>query len=460
MDKQKELLKNTAIIAVGKICTQFMSFLLLPLYTSVLSTEEYGTVDLFVTYTSLLLPVVLFQVDQALFRFLIDARGDREKSAEVISTAVFFALAQSLSLTAVFSLVQFFVTSPYQWLLLLNILASVFSNMALQLARGFGDNITYSLGSFLSAFFQIAGNIVFLLPLSMGVYGMLWATILSHFLTGLFVFVRERLHRYLAPSFFRKPTLKQILRYSLPLVPNALCWWALNASDRVIVLFFLGRVFNGLLSVGHKLSSVYIMIYNLFNLSWTESASLHMNDADRDAFFQKVILKMFDFFMCLGIALIAFIPLAFPLLVNAKFAEAYALIPAFVIASMFNVVVGLYSVIYVALRKTNEIAKTSLFAGIINVLSHLALIRWIGLFAAPVSTLIAFASMALFRYFDIQKYMSVKLNPYKVCLYALWTAAVVVTYFMSSDAVHHFMFLLTGLLSVHILYGKAGRCSQ
>lgn len=50
MSKEKELVRNTAIITIGKICTQFLSFFLLPLYTSILTTSEYGTTDLLSTY--------------------------------------------------------------------------------------------------------------------------------------------------------------------------------------------------------------------------------------------------------------------------------------------------------------------------------------------------------------------------------------------------------------------------
>ena len=66
VNKNKELAVNTAILTIGRICTQFMSFFLMPLYTAALSTEEYGVVDLVGTYTSLLLPVALLQIDQAL----------------------------------------------------------------------------------------------------------------------------------------------------------------------------------------------------------------------------------------------------------------------------------------------------------------------------------------------------------------------------------------------------------
>ena len=46
MNREKQLIKNTAIITIGKICTQMITFFLLPIYTAILSTEEYGVVDL------------------------------------------------------------------------------------------------------------------------------------------------------------------------------------------------------------------------------------------------------------------------------------------------------------------------------------------------------------------------------------------------------------------------------
>lgn len=80
MSRSKELVKNTAILTIGKMCTQFVSFLLLPLYTALLSTEEYGIVDLFTTYIALILPLVCWQLDQGIFRFMIDCREDETKT--------------------------------------------------------------------------------------------------------------------------------------------------------------------------------------------------------------------------------------------------------------------------------------------------------------------------------------------------------------------------------------------
>ena len=79
MSKEKQLFKNTAIVSLGKICTQLITFFLLPLYTYILTAEEYGIVDLLNNLVSLLIPIVILQIDQGVFRYLLDCRGQEEK---------------------------------------------------------------------------------------------------------------------------------------------------------------------------------------------------------------------------------------------------------------------------------------------------------------------------------------------------------------------------------------------
>ena len=96
MRREKILVKNTIILTIGKICTQLITFFLLPLYTGILSTEEYGIVDLLNTLVSLLLPIVTFQIEQALFRNLIEYREDEKNKKTIISTGVFSVFIQCI----------------------------------------------------------------------------------------------------------------------------------------------------------------------------------------------------------------------------------------------------------------------------------------------------------------------------------------------------------------------------
>lgn len=404
----------------------------MPLYTAVLSTSEYGIVDLVVTYTSLLLPFVLLQVDQALFRFLVDVRKNEPCKNEIISTTFIFSILQMLSITILFSIIQYFVKVEYKWFLLFNVLAAVLENMMLQTARGLGANAIYAFGSFFSSLCQIIGNILLLVIFKYGVLGMLIATITSHVATAFFLFIKLHVYSYIKFSKFSRKRLIEILKYSMPLIPNALSWWAINASDRSIVLFYLGSSFNGLLSIGHKFSTIFITFYNIFNLSWTESAALHINDSDRETFFSDVITNMFNLFMCLAIGIIACMPFVFPILVNTKFAAAYGIVSIFMLASMLNVVVGLYSVVYVALKKTKEVAKTSIYSGLINIVVHMLLIRYCGLYASAISTVVAFFVMAIYRYFDLKKYINVKLPIKYVAIIIAMYSWTMIGYYSSS----------------------------
>ena len=87
MSREKSLVKNTFIIALGKISTQFISFLLLPLYTALLTTEEYGTVDLFNTFVRLLLPIATLMIEQAAFRFLLENHMRNTSSSRIVSNS-------------------------------------------------------------------------------------------------------------------------------------------------------------------------------------------------------------------------------------------------------------------------------------------------------------------------------------------------------------------------------------
>ena len=92
MNRKNEFIKNTAILFIGKIATQFITFFLLPLYTNKLATKDYGTIDLIQTYISLLVPVLTLRLDSVVFRFLIDKRDNKDEIQEVVSNTSFLLI--------------------------------------------------------------------------------------------------------------------------------------------------------------------------------------------------------------------------------------------------------------------------------------------------------------------------------------------------------------------------------
>ena len=230
-----------------------------------------------------------------------------------------------------------------------------------------------------------------------------------------------------------KKVVFKLWKYSLPLIPNAISWWVFNASDRVIVSSILGISQNGILAASLKFSTVYITLYNIFNMSWTESISLSINDKDFKEYFNKMINMMLKLFIAMAIGLIACMPFIYPVMINKNYIDGYGLVPISIIASLFNVVVGLISVIYVAKKNTKAVANTSIVSAIINIAVHLLLIKFVGLYAAVISTLTAFFIMSIYRLYDIKKrYFKIELDIKSIVISSIVLAIVLSTYYINN----------------------------
>lgn len=429
LSRKKELAKNTVILTVGKICTQFVSFMLLPLYTALLVPEEFGIVDLFNTYIALLVPLFNWQFESGLFRFMLDCRDDKLKQKELFSTVIIANAFQIILYLVFYVIFQEMIQSQYKIFLALDVALNIVLNTMLQLSRGLGKTINYSVASFLSATVTVIFNVVFIAGLKMGALGMFLATVIAKILTLVYLLIALHSWEYFSVKIFNKGILKDVCKYSVPLIPNQLSWWVVGTSDRTIITYFVGLTANGVYSVANKFSTVFITFYNIFNLSWTESVSLHISDEDGDVFLTETINDMFNLFAAVDMGIIACMPLVFPLMVNEQYVNAYYQIPILMLAVLFQVLVGLYSVIYVALKKSAEIAKTTFYAAVINIVVDLLLVRFVGLYAASISTLVAYAAMAIYRYFDVKKYMNVPLKKKSLMITFIIGMATLLSYY-------------------------------
>lgn len=405
--RSKELTINTSIIILGRISTQFIVFLLLPLYTTILSTEEYGTVDLITTLVQLIVPVMSLMIDQGVFRHLLNCKDD-ECRREYISCGFFLLACTSVLALLLYGVVCLFeITSLVLWLFTITI-ATAFSNFFLQIARGLKHTSDYALGSFICSVVTIVLNVLCIATLHMGAVGMLIATLIGNVVCCLFLFIKLRVGEYISFSSFRVKNLVEELKYSLPLIPNQLSIWVMNGSDRMIITLFLGAAANGILSVSHKFPAIYMSFFNVFQLVWHETGAVHYYDDDRDEFFTDMISKIISVFTAFSLSILVMIPIVFEWLVNSAFQEAYYNIPIYMVASMFNIVVGLLGVVYVATKNTKEIAKTTIIAALLNIIVNVVLVKYIGLYAASISTLVGYFVTMIYRIIDSRKYIIIK----------------------------------------------------
>ena len=410
MNKKRELAKNTIIIFFGRVCTQLISFFLLPLYTSYLITSEYGLVDLIQTYITLLVPIITLELEMSIFRYLIDARSSDKDTKKLISNNFYLLLISLTIFSFLFIIFTTFITIPFRWLILIDIIVCVLSGNFLQVARGVGKNLDFSISSILTGLTIVASNIILIVFMGMQAEGMIISMALGNFICSLYLFIRLKLYNKIDFKLVDHRLIKDMYKYSLPLIPNGISWWIVNVSDRTIISFILGSAANGVYAISNKFPTIISSLTGVFNLSWSESAALHINSKDRDEFFSDIFNTIMKLFTSLGVGMLACMPFVFPILINKSYNDAYNYIPYLVLGTVFNVAICLYSQVYLAKKLSKQVATTAIMGAIINIVINILFIKRIGLYAAALSTAISYFVMMMYRHFDLKKYVNIKVE--------------------------------------------------
>ena len=244
MNEKKRLIKNTGIIAIGNISTKLVSFFLLPLYTTLLSASEYGVFDYILSIATFCVPFVSVLMDESIFRFLIDCKKQEEKE-KVISTSLIIVLTGMTGFALIGIPVMQGLHYHYTCYATIYILLNVVSGMISAILRGIGRTDQYALFNFLLGSIQIALNVLFIAVFHMGVDGMLLAAILTQFFVSVIFIFRIRLWRYFNFRIVDSQMAKDLIVYSLPLIPNKVSWTIINLSDRIILMNWLGSKQSG-----------------------------------------------------------------------------------------------------------------------------------------------------------------------------------------------------------------------
>ena len=389
MSEAKRLIKNTGIIAVGGMATKLVSFFLLPLYTSVLTTAEYGTVDYLSTIAVFCVPAISLLMDEAMFRFLIDCKDEKDRARVVTSScAVLGAGCLTFALIA-FVLWLLFAPENMGWIVALVVVQSLLT-MASALLRGFGDTVSYSAMNFAASALAVVLNVLFIAVLRLGVVGMLSASVIATGGVAIVFLVKERLWRYLDVSAYSNAEAKALLKYSLPLIPNKVSWTIMNMLDRLIIMNTIGSDAAGVYAVSYKFPNVMDQVYGFFYQSWKESsARAKESDEDEVVFYNAVYKSLKRFMMAVVLGMTALMPLVYGVLIKGSFGEGMLYVPILLLATYFSNISGFYGGIFTAHKDTGIMGTTTMVSAALCAVLCLLLIPVWGLYGASAATIAA-----------------------------------------------------------------------
>ena len=415
MDKYKKLLSNTLILTIGTFASKLLVYFLMPLYTAILSTEQYGTADLITNAANLLIPFCCIGITHGVFRFAAD---EDENNKVIFSSGISVLLISSAAFLLISPFISFIpYFESYAWLIALYVVSSNFHTIVKEYIRAKGKMKLYAVQSIVGTVLVIAFNLLFLIPMKLGVVGYVLSVAVADAVGTIFLIFYEKLYGDFSFKLVSKIKIKEMLKYSLPMMPTTVIWWITNVSDRFIVTAICGSAENGLYSAAYKIPTIIALVAGVFNEAWQLSAISESKDKIEVSNFFSSVFERYQAILFLGCSfIIPFTPLGARILLKESYFSAWSFMPVLLVATVFSSLVTFIGTIYTVKKRTTMSLITAAFGAVLNIVLNILMIPSMGAQGAGIATAISYFTVFVFRAIHSKKFMPFNLKAWKVIL--------------------------------------------
>lgn len=408
--KQKYLAKNVLLFSISGFVPKVLSIILIPLYTSYLTTAEYGVSDLISTTVSLLIPIFTLDIQDAVMRFALDKSYDQKDVFSVAIRIIMIGTALVCGGVAIVSLLNIpGIEKSYLLFFVIMYFSTAVYNTVSLFCRGIDKVNVMVVGSIINSIISLSANILFLVVFKWGLNGYLLANSLGSVIALVWCILGAKLHRYWKFSIPRN-VHKDMIAFSFPLIFSVIAWWINNASDRYILTWMSGVAVSGLYAVSYKIPNILSMFQNIFAQAWSISAVKEFDKDDADGFMSNTY-NMMNFGMialCSGI-MIMNIPIA-KILYSNDFFEAWKFVPPLLIAVVFNAMALFIGSIFTAVKDTKTLSISTIIGAVVNIVCNFIFIYFWGAYGAAVATMLGYLVVLGMRHIILRKHILLHLK--------------------------------------------------
>lgn len=383
-----EVLFHSRNYLIGSVGTKAISFVSIPILTRILTAADYGTINVFSSYTSILSTVLTLNCYVAVGRYWYEKQTDFKK---LFGTSIVFVSA--LLLCSFFGFL-FFKENLARWLALppgivLFIVPLVYFfvfgswyEQVLVPQKQSGKIATRNVALAICTLLMTIVLVVFIFKKDKYV-----GAITANLIVGMifFAYYLVQLKPYYQFS-FRIKDLQYILRYSLPLLPYSLSGLILLQVGRLMVNNKYGATDAGLFSLANNISMVHTFVVSSLYQAWMPDYFAYMGNGNRKDLTQAYT-RIFNIILLTGLALILFGKELGALFSGKQFHSGLQLIPIFIIGLIFNAAFSIYAWDIQFVKKNIYLSVVVLLAGLLNIGLNMAFMpHWGYVSAAYTST--------------------------------------------------------------------------
>lgn len=388
--RAKYLFKNVGILTISNFASKILIFLLVPLYTSVLSTSEYGIYDIVLSTIQLLYPILTINISDALMRFCMDKSVEKRDVATIGLKYVLGSYTIATVLMIVARLLGLFKEiEGMEVIILIYFMSFVANQYLVQFAKGIEKVKHMGIAGIIGTVAMIVLNILLLIVFPMGLLGFFVANTLAQLIQAVYLFISTKYWRYVKFDKCDKTLQKEMCTYCVPLIFTTIGWWVNSSADRYVVAGICGVAANGLLSVAYKIPQIMNTFQTIFIQAWQISAIKEYGEEDTASFYGEYFSTM-NVFMSMACAALIFLsrPIAY-ILYAREFYNAWQYVPFLLVATVLNSASGFLGPILSAKKDSKSMAMSAIYGSVVNIVLNIALVLLIGVQGATIATVIS-----------------------------------------------------------------------
>ena len=397
-----KLSKNTLIYGLGNVFQKFLSLLLLPFFSRILSPEDYGILSLLSLLTSLLLTVSTLGTQNSLNILYFKNMNEKDYDNSLISSNFYLLTILNfliLIIIVIFSkkisniIFQSTIYNSYIILSFIGFMIGIIADPFNSYLRMENKIIKYVIVTLISSTITLATNIIFVVNLRLGITGLLLATIVSNFIRLLLlIFLTQKYLNFKINIKYIKP----LITIGFPSIFGLFAFLLIDYADRQMIQRIIGIEKLGIYSIGYNFGMIMIIFVNSFSTAWTPFFMSYIDKlSEANALFRKILNY---YIICAGFIVLlffAFARLIVVIMVAPEYIAAYKVVG---LVSLSYMLKGCYLILLPSIYFTGRLIYQSLsewIAAIINIFLNIVLIKYIGIEGAALSTLISYLCLSI-----------------------------------------------------------------
>jgi O-antigen/teichoic acid export membrane protein len=418
----RKLLKDSAVYTVANLFTKGIGFLLLPIYIRLLTQSEYGYLDYVNALSSFVVIIIGFEIIQGLFRFLPEFTGNSDKRNRFINSVFLFYIVSYSVFSCVVIInedkVSTWIFDDVSKVFLVRIVVVYLIASSLQnfvglilLAEQAPKSVVAV--SFTSALLSGLFSVGLLSYTDWGLLGLYIGNTLGvciSILVGIAL---------IKPNYKIKPELtvvRQLLAFSLPLVPSSIGVMAMTFVDRLMIKEMMSIESVASYGVAVKIASIVLLV--TIGFQSTLSPLIYSQYKEPDT--QKFIAKLFHAYMlvtCIFVVIFNFISFdVLQIVAGANYIAGAQTLIVLVLANITSSFYLFFPGLSIA-SKTSIIAIINIAAGILNTGLNFVLIKAFGTLGAAYASLISITFSAFLTFYIAQKFYDIPIKKIFIFMY-------------------------------------------